>query len=77
MTKLELQVKQFNQNYKVGDQVEVFKIKNHPETFIDVISNEASIIGNHTPVTWLKNKGCYDLTFVKGIVENKKKCRVQ
>lgn len=63
---LQKQCDQFNQSYKIGDRVEVFKIKGRPETFEDEIKNEATILGGHTAMTWLKEKGCYDLTFVKG-----------
>lgn len=63
---LENQVNQFNQTYKVGDEVEVLKRADGSETFIDEIKHEATIMGGHTAMTWLKGKGSYDLTFVKG-----------
>lgn len=63
---LENQVSQFNQTYKVGDEVEVLKRADGTETFIDEIKHEATIMGGHTAMTWLKGKGSYDLTFVKG-----------
>jgi len=63
---LENQVNQFNEAYKVGDTVEVLKWSDENETFIDVIKHEATIMGGHTAMTWLKDKGSFDLTFVRG-----------
>jgi len=63
---LENQVNQFNTTYKVGDKVEVLKRANGTETFIDEIKHEATIMGGHTAMTWLREKGSYDLTFVRG-----------
>jgi hypothetical protein len=63
---LQNQVNQFNETFKVGDKVEVLKRANGEETFIDEIKHEATIMGGHTAMTWLKGKGSYDLTFVKG-----------
>ena len=65
---LENQVNQFNETYKVGDTIEILKRSNGMETFIDIIKHEATIMGGHTAMTWLKDKGSYDLTFVRGIV---------
>lgn len=64
---LENQVTQFNLAFKVGDQVEVLKLANGDETFIDEIKHTATIMGGHTAMTWLKEKGSYDLTFVVGL----------
>lgn len=63
------QVNNFNKIYKIGDKVEVYKIKGQKETFIDEIRYEASIMGGHTAMAWLKGKGSYDLTFIKGKAE--------
>jgi len=63
---LESQVTTFNQAYKVGDKVEVYKVLGQSETFVDEIKYEATIMGGHTAMAWLKEKGSYDLTFVKG-----------
>lgn len=62
---LESQVNTFNSAFKVGDKIEVYKTPGG-ETFVDEIKHEATIMGGHTAMTWLKNKGSYDLTFVKG-----------
>ncbi len=62
---LESQVNTFNQAFKVGDKVEVFKILGG-EPFIDEIWHEATIMGGHTAMIWLSKKGSYNLTFVKG-----------
>ncbi len=62
---LESQVETFNKAYKVGDLIEVYK-KLGGETFVDEIKHSATIMGGHTAMTWLKGKGSYDLTFVKG-----------
>lgn len=64
--KLQNQIDNFNSKYKVGDKVEVEKYKGSKDVFVDVIKHEATIMGGHTAMTWLENKGCYDLTFVKG-----------
>lgn len=64
---LENQVNQFNETYKVGDEVEVLKNVRTKETFLDTIKHPASIMGGHTAVCWLKEKGSYDLTFVVGM----------
>ena len=63
---LEKRVHKFNATYKVGEEVEVLKTLDGKETFIDTIKHEATILGGHTAITWLKEKGCYDLTFVRG-----------
>ena len=65
---LENQVNLFNQQFKVGDKVEVYKHADRRETFTDTIRYEASIMGGHTAMAWLVGKGSYDLTFVKGKV---------
>lgn len=62
---LQSQVDTFNQAYEVGDKIEVFRTPGG-ETFVDEIKHEATIMGGHTAMTWLKQKGSYDLTFVKG-----------
>lgn len=67
--KLQNQIDQFNAKYKVGDMVEVEKFKGSKDVFIDEIRYEATIMGGHTAMTWLMNKGSYDLTFVKGKAE--------
>lgn len=59
----------FNIAYKIGDKIEIHKTSEGEETFVDIIKKQASVLNNHTPVVWLRNKGCYDLTFVKGIVK--------
>lgn len=64
MSNLEKQIQNFNNTYKVGDKVEVAKIKGTNMTFIDEIKHEATIMGGHTAVTWLKEKGSYDLSHV-------------
>lgn len=61
---LKSSVEKFNSIYKIGDKVEVLKRKNGIETFTDTIKHEATIMGGHTAVIWLKEKGSYDLTFV-------------
>lgn len=66
---LENKVAQFNATYKVGDEVEVLKRANGDETFIDTIKHEATIMGGHTAMTWLKEKGSYDVTFVRGLAK--------
>lgn len=63
---LENQVNQFNETYKVGDKVEVLKIATGTATFTDEIKHPATVMGGHTAMCWLKQKGSYDLTFVKG-----------
>lgn len=63
---LENQINQFNELYEIGDKVEVLKNLNSDETFIDEIKHNATIMGGHTAMTWLKGKGSYDLTFVVG-----------
>lgn len=63
---LENQINQFNDAYKVGDKVEVMKTRDGEETFVDEIKYPATVMGGHTAMAWLKDKGSYDLTFVKG-----------
>ena len=65
---LESQVNTFNSTYKVGDKVEVWLILGK-KTFIDEIKHEATIMGGHTAMAWLKGRGSYDLTFVKGLAK--------
>jgi len=67
---LESQIETFNNAYKVGDEIEVY-VSIGGETFVDEIKHEATIMGGHTAMTWLKNRGSYDLTFVKGFANNK------
>jgi len=67
--KLQQIIDNFNNKYKVGDKVEVWQIKG-VRSFEDEIKHEATIMGGHTPVTWLKEKGSYDLTFVKGMIKD-------
>ncbi|GHE65161.1 hypothetical protein GCM10011340_20290 [Roseivirga thermotolerans] len=62
---LQSQIDTFNRAYKVGEKVEVYNC-NSPETFLDEIKSEATIMGGHTAITWLKEKGWWDLSFVKG-----------
>jgi len=57
----------FNQGFKPGDIVEVLRSANSDETFLDVIKAEAFVMGGHSAVVQLKDKGIYDLTFVKGL----------
>lgn len=64
-SQLENQVEQFNEAYAVGDTVEVMKYADGAETFTDVIKHPATIMGGHTAMAWLKEKGSYDLTFVR------------
>jgi len=64
---LENQVTQFNDAYKVGDKVEVLKYIDEDAIFIDEVAHKATIMGGHTAMTWLKDKGSYDLTFVRGL----------
>ncbi|WP_421977854.1 hypothetical protein [Roseivirga seohaensis] len=66
---LQSQVDTFNAAYKVGDKVESFTYANEPTTFIDEIKHEATIMGGHTAVTWLKEKGSWNLIFIKGKVD--------
>ncbi|MGD1842269.1 MAG: hypothetical protein ACFB0B_15435 [Thermonemataceae bacterium] len=68
MTKLQTQVAVFNETYGVGDKIEVWRIVGE-ETFIDEISHVATILNGHTAVVWLKEKGSYDISFVKSLVE--------
>lgn len=56
---LENQVNTFNNTYKVGDKVEVWLILGK-KTFVHEIKNEATIVGSHTAMTWLKDSGSYD-----------------
>lgn len=63
---LENQVAQFNLAFNVGDKVEVLEQANEDATFVDEITHAATIMGGHTAMTWLKGRGSYDLTFVKG-----------
>ncbi len=74
---LENQVHQFNQTYKVGDEVEVLKRSTSDETFIDKIKHPASIMGGHTAMAWLQENGSYDLTFVKGFAKKYKYCTIE
>jgi len=67
---LESQIETFNRAYKVGDKVEVYRILGEKETFVDEIKHEATIMGGHTAMTWLKDKGSYDLSFVKGAAKD-------
>lgn len=62
---LQSQIETFNNSYKVGDKIEVWLILGK-KSFVDEIKHEATIMGGHTAVCWLKEKGSYDLTFVKG-----------
>ena len=61
---LENQVSTFNEVFKVGDKVQVLKRADSKETFEDEIKHPATIMGGHTAMAWLKEKGSYDLTFV-------------
>ena len=61
---LENQVTQFNEAFNVGDRVEVMTLKSGGDTFEDVIKHPASIMGGHTAMAWLEEKGSYDLTHV-------------
>jgi len=63
---LENRINIFNDAYKVGDKVEVMNTLDGDETFVDEIKHPATIMGGHTAMAWLKDKGSYDLTFVKG-----------
>jgi hypothetical protein len=64
--KLVKAVEDFNATYKVGDSVLVERIKGRGNTFTDTIKHKAAIMGRHTPVTWLRDKGSYNLTHVLG-----------
>lgn len=61
---LENLVNLFNGQYKVRDKVLVMKWSDGSETFEDEISHEATIMGGHTVMTWLKNMGSWDISFV-------------
>lgn len=52
-----MQVDAFNYNFKVGDKVKV--ITDPGETINDEIAHEATIMGGHTSMAWLVNKGSY------------------
>lgn len=69
INQLQNQVNTFNKSYKVGDKVEVLKCSQSKETFVDEIKNKATIMGGHTAMTWLKNKGSYNLTFIVGLAK--------
>jgi len=66
--RLEKQKEDFNKQYKVGDRIKVLFAKGHPETFEDEIYNNATILGGHTVMTWLSEKGSYDISHVVGKV---------
>lgn len=62
---LESQVDTFNNTYKVGDEVEVWRVL-RKKTFIDKIKHRATVLGKHS-IIWLEKHGTYDLTFIKGL----------
>lgn len=47
----------FNQKYQVGDSVNVKD--DNGNIFVDTIKHPATIMGGHTAVAWLQNKGSY------------------
>ncbi len=55
-------LEKFNEEFKVGDKVVV--IDDHGNEFIDEIEHEASLMGGHTNVAWLKGKGSYQMSRV-------------
>ena len=63
-SELEKQVNDFNQKYNVGDKVEVTKHIGVSQLFTDEIKHEATILGGHSPVVWLKEKGCYNINHI-------------
>lgn len=67
---LQNQVTAFNRAYQVGDKVKVMKDAHGGDTFIDEIKHQATIMGGHTAMAWLKEKGSYDLTFVVGLADD-------
>jgi hypothetical protein len=50
-------IEEFNQNYSVGDVVNVRG--DNGEIFQDVVKYPASVMGGHTAMAWLKGKGSY------------------
>lgn len=47
----------FNKKYSVGDKVRV--LDDFGNEFIDTVKYEASIMGGHTAMAWLENKGSF------------------
>jgi len=62
---LQKEVDEFNANYKVGETVNVRT--DGGETVQDVIRYPASIMGGHTAMAWLEDKGSYLLDRVSKI----------
>ena len=55
-------VKQFNKKYKVGDIVQVKKdLTKGADCFISQITYKSYVLGRHTAVVYLKDKGVYDI----------------
>lgn len=65
-------IQKFNKRYKIGDVVQVKKdLIKGSDCFIDIITHEA--VAMHTPilaVTWLKDKGMYDIDCVVTKLDN-------
>lgn len=61
---LQKEIDEFNREYKVGDAIQVFSDTGH--IVRDVIKHEATIMGGHSPVAWLKKLGSYRLDRVIG-----------
>lgn len=59
----------FNKTYNVGDMVRV--IGDDGKEFIDEVKYPASIMGGHTAMAWLKEKGSYRIERVIGLVNKK------
>lgn len=59
---LQKQIDDFNANFVVGETVHVKNDDGINET--DVIAHKATIMGGHTAMAWLENKGSYLLTRV-------------
>lgn len=58
--KLEKQMNDFNKKFKVGEEVNV--LTDSKGTQKDVIVHEATIMGDHTCMAWLKEYGSLKLT---------------
>lgn len=54
---LQMQVDAFNYNFKVGDIVNVRTDSGSIDQ--DMITHEATIMGGHTAMAWLKYRGSY------------------
>lgn len=63
-------VRDWNEKYPVGTQV-IVTLDDKREVRTETV-HEATMLGGHTAVAWLKDYGCYSLERVRAVVEQGK-----